>query len=119
MGWRLELNDDPKGHVCDAATLERDGELIFDSLKEKSDSGHFRSRSNRFEDRATSWRRGTARRRICATTHSCASAAKWFWLSMLKLASGGCNSILTTVVVVSHHLDNVLAVTSLTVSLCR
>ena len=62
----VESNDDPKGHVCNAAALEHGGALRFDGLKGKSFSGPFRSRSNRFEDRATSWRRDTAHRRICA-----------------------------------------------------
>ena len=72
------------------------GALRFDGLKGKRFSGPFRSRSNRFEDRATSWRRDTALaegRRICGL---CDHTRPW--------SSDGCNSILTTVVaVVSHH----------------
>ena len=71
------------------------GTLRFDGLKGKRFSGPFRSRSNRFEDRATSWRRDTALaegRRICGL---CDHTRPW--------SSDGCNSILTTVAVVSHH----------------
>ena len=66
------------------------GALRFDGLKGKRFSGPFRSRSNRFEDRATSWRRDTALaegRRICGL---CDHTRPW--------SSDGCNiSILTTV----------------------
>ena len=71
------------------------GALRFDGLKGKRFSGPFRSRSNRFEDRATSWRRDTALaegRRICEL---CDHTRPW--------SSDGCNSILTTVVAVVSH----------------
>ena len=75
--------------ICTSATprpWSMGERLRLDSLKGKSFSGPFRSHSNRFEDRATSWRRDTAHRRICATTHSCVAAAKLFWLRMLNFS---------------------------------
>ena len=77
------------------------GALRFDGLKGKRFSGPFRSGSNRFEDRATSWHRDTALaegRRICGL---CDHTSPW--------SSDGCKSILTTVAVVSHHFMSPLS----------
>ena len=84
----VESNDDPKGHVCNAAALGHGGLLMFNGLKGKKASPAIS------DPVATDLR--TARRRgaeiqlteefVRPHTHSCAAAAICFWLGMLKFS---------------------------------
>eukprot|EP00966_Prymnesium_polylepis_P273785 6324511-Prymnesium_polylepis.1 len=65
--WTLDIKA-PHGVVStkvNAASLECEGALRRHCEKGKRFFSLFRCGSNRFEDRATSWRRDTAHRRIC------------------------------------------------------
>ena len=67
----VESNDDPKGHVCNAAALGHGGALMFNGLKGKKASSAISDPVA--TDLRTARRRGAeiqTHRRICATTHT-------------------------------------------------
>ena len=78
-----------------AATLDCGGALRRGCKKGKRFSSFFRCGSNRFEDRATSWRRDTARRRI--RDHMCVrrEAPRGEFLGAYDAKSGAQNSLTT------------------------